>query len=434
MKSERLQDVWRALRPRDKVIVFVAAAVVAAGGLVSGAYVAGRGKAPVSDIARAVAATVTAMPTPSPAIVEKVVKETVIVEKPVSIVVEEPVTMTIVIREPVTTMITLEEPAVVAVAVAKSAETLIQEIAAAPTPLPTAAAAPAVESVPLPALYVVYDDAGEPSVFGLQASDIEAWLAPWVGPDSLWMLRIHPFYINWIKAANVQHIEGVLDSKGIFLFVNGEPLPYLAWDGESLDHVSQMAQTFAVPYADLIRPYLPLLRHIGLDIVIQMPLAEGATPIPYRDPRIGLMEVTEAPQAISKPPVVTHMEVVYDERGVPHIGGISVETLEALTGVSLWGVKLDPTVMAYLQAANIQHITLMREPEGLHLLVNGRDLPFLAWDEELLSNALDLYVRSNAPSPMVDLVKEGLREVSRSDVKLTIRFPLAGGAQPLSLP
>jgi len=283
-------------------------------------------------------------------------------------------------------------------------------------------------------MYVEFDDRGEPSIFGIKASTIETWLSPWMGPNSLWMVKIHPYYMDWIKAANIQHIEGVWDSDGIFLFVNGKPMPYLAWDGESLDYVGQIAETFGVPYAGVIRRFLPLLRHIGLDIVVQMPLAEGATLIPLRDVRSGLKEVAATSEAIAEPSAVVHLEVAYDERGVPSMAGISAEDLEMMTGYSLWMTKLNPAVLASLQAANIQHVALVTRADGLHLLVNGRDLPSLAWNEEHLNNAINLYAQSNAPSPFVDMVKETLAQLGHADIRLVIRFPLAEGAEPIALP
>jgi len=289
-------------------------------------------------------------------------------------------------------------------------------------------------TIRLPRMYVVYDDTGDPSIFGIKASTVESWLAPWVGPNSLWMLKIHPFYMDWIKAANIQHIEGVWDSKGIFFFVNGKPLPYLGWDSEGLAYMGQMMETFGVPYGRLIRRLLPLLQHIGLDIMVQMPLAEGATPIPYRDVKAGLMEVPETSEATAEPAAVVHLEVVYDEDGVPSMAGISAKDLEAVTGYSLWAVKLDPTVLASLQAANIQHVALTMHSNGLRLLVNGRALASLVWSEEHLNNAVDLYVQANAPGPIIDMVKESVLQVGHADVRLVVRFPLAEGAEPIALP
>jgi len=291
----------------------------------------------------------------------------------------------------------------------------------------------------LPRLYVLYDVTGEPSVFGIKASTLETMLTPFAGPNSLWMVKIHPYYMDWIKAANVQHIEAVWDKGGLFLFVNGKAMPYLAWDADSLAQAGLMTEMFGTAYygngALLVRRLLPLLQHIGLDLIVQMPLADGATPIPYRSPKASLMEVSGVAQAMAEPSATVNLEVVYDERGIPYLAGISAEAVEMFTGPNtLWMAKLAPEAVDSLQAANIQHMALTTRSNGLHILVNGQTLPFLAWDEEHLNNALDLYVQSNAPSEYVNMVRETASQIGRADVRMVIRFPLAAGAEAIAAP
>lgn len=306
-------------------------------------------------------------------------------------------------------------------------------------PMEAEAVSPQAFTLRLPRLYVVYDDTGEPSVFGIKASTIETMIAPFAGPNSLWMVRIHPYYMDWIKAANVQHIEVVWDKGGLFLFVNGKAMPYLAWDDASLAQAGLVTEMFGTAYygegARLIRRLLPLLQRIGLDLIIQMPLADGVTPIPYRSPKASLMEVSGVAEAMAEPSATVNLEVVYDERGIPYLAGISAEALEAFTGPNtLWMTKLAPATVDSLQAANIQHIALTSRSNGLHILINGQTLPFLAWDEEHLNNALDLYVQANAPSEYVNMVQEMLRQIGHADVRMVIRFPLAAGAEPIAVP
>ncbi|MBC8449407.1 MAG: hypothetical protein H8D78_16800 [Chloroflexi bacterium] len=307
------------------------------------------------------------------------------------------------------------------------------------TPLEGGAVSPQAFTFRLPRMYVAYDDTGEPSVFGITASTLETMLTPFAGPNSLWMVKIHPYYMDWIKAANVQHIEAVWDKGGVFFFVNGKAMPYLAWDDESLAYAGLMTEMFGTAYygnsAQLIRRLLPLLQRIGLDLVVQMPLADGATPIPHRAPKASLMEVSGVAEAMAEPTAAVNLEVVYDERGMPYLAGISAEAIEMLTGPNtLWMTKLAPAAVDSLQAANIQHVALTTQSNGLHILVNGQTLPFLAWDEEHFSNALSLYVQSNAPSEYVNMAQETVSQIGRADVRMVIHFPLAAGAEPIAAP
>jgi len=289
---------------------------------------------------------------------------------------------------------------------------------------------PTVESftLRLPRLYVQYDAEGEPIIWGIRASDLEYW----TGAD-LSMVRIPKFYMDWLIASNLQHIEVTQNGKGIFAYVNGKPMPYLAWDGESLSYAAEVAEAFNVPNAALFRRVLPVLRHIGFDVIVQMPLQDGVAAIPYRDEKAGLMETTAEP-VIAEPFVQLHLEVVYDQNGVPSVLGISAEDLEAMTGLSFDRVKLGKDVIAMLQEANIQHITLQTRGDGLFLYINGRPLPNIAWSQDHLRNAVDLYAQMNAPSAFVDIVRQFVLGLGNSDILLVVRFPLAEGAEPISQP
>lgn len=74
------------------------------------------------------------------------------------------------------------------------------------------------------------------------------------------------------------------------------------------------------------------------------------------------------------------------------------DVAEALTGEPLVGriVVIDPKYLRWFDRADIQHVTLASRPEGLFVLVNGRALPYLAWDEgtaETLVDVLGMFVK-----------------------------------------
>lgn len=286
--------------------------------------------------------------------------------------------------------------------------------------------APTVEEfvLRLPRIYVQYVDNGagawEPSVWGIKASDVEYW----TGAD-LSALRIPDFYMDWLKDSDVQHVEVVHNGQGIFLFVNGLPLPYLAWSGESIDYAAEVAEAFQVPNARLLRKLLPLLRHIGLDVVVQMPLQAGAEPIPYRETGQELMGV-KAQSVGEEPSVQLHLEVTYDDSGVPYVFGMSAELLEAM-GYGVPG-KLPPEIIVALKEAGIQRVALQTRGDGLFLFINDRPLPHIAWSEDRLSNAVNLYAAMNAASwvpneAFVQAVRELVLQLGNSDILLAVNFP-----------
>ena len=109
--------------------------------------------------------------------------------------------------------------------------------------------------------------------------------------------------LNFFVACRVIYIFGVSMNHFRKMFTEllaGEPLPYVSWDADSVGLTGDLIYGMGVPNGDIIRRLLPLLRHIGLDIIVQMPLAKDAAIIPYRDEDGGLMQ-SMAAAAIEDP-------------------------------------------------------------------------------------------------------------------------------------
>jgi hypothetical protein len=294
------------------------------------------------------------------------------------------------------------------------------------SPAAVAEPVPGLESfnLRLPRLHVQYVETGqgysEPAIWGITASQLGSWL----GTD-LSMLRIPQFYMDWLKASNVQHIEVAYNGDGLFLYVNGEPMPYIAWDAYSIGATGDLVAGLGVTYGDLIRQLLPLLRHIELGVVLAMPLSDGAQPIPYRDQNAGLMAST-APAEIAGSLGELKLRLVYDEQGMPSVLGMPAALLQPLLG-STPG-QLPPATMAQIERADIQFITLQSQGNGLFLLVNGRALPHLAWSQEHLGNAVDLYAQMNEAgttpnAQFVGLVRQVVLSLDRFDLSIGVEFP-----------
>lgn len=273
----------------------------------------------------------------------------------------------------------------------------------------------------LPRLEITFDEVGDPSIMGLSLGQIGTWLN-----QDLSGMRLNKYYVDWMTAANIQHIEMRAIGDGIALFVNGKPMPHLAWDDASLEQANNIAALFNVPSTNVIKKFLPLARRLGLDIVLHFPLRSDAEAIPLADSGAAMLAAKPEEGPAS---AVIHFEVKYDERGVPAILGISAEDLLDL-GISV-PVVLAPEALHTLQANNIQHMELRGKPDGLYIYVNGNLLPNLVWDNNFLSNAADVYAQMNPASPYIDLVKQFLPMVDNADVAIMVHFPLAAGATPI---
>lgn len=83
-------------------------------------------------------------------------------------------------------------------------------------------------------------------------------------------------------------------------------------------------------------------------------------------------------------PIVLHLTVDYDARGVPSIAGVSANHL-ALLGVNA-PVAIAPEQLRVLQTNNVYKIVLQTEPDGLYLSINDAELPHLSWNAQNLQN------------------------------------------------
>jgi sulfur carrier protein ThiS len=275
----------------------------------------------------------------------------------------------------------------------------------------------------LPRLVVDFDRDGNPSMLGLTLSDITGL----IGVDSS-QLQLNKLYVDWMTTANVQHIEMRHTGDGLALVVNGQPLPRLAWDDASLQQASELALLFDVPAdkVNIVKELLPMIRRLGLDVVLTFPLRPGAKPIPLADPAIATAKVK--PEEAPSMPIIK-FEIKYDQQGVPAILGVSAQDLAALGFNAPLALRMD--YVRALQTHNIQYVELRINSGGLHVYVNGSPLPNLVWDSVMLTNSANLYVQMNPTSPYIAMVKQVVPTLNTMDIAILVHFPLAAGAQPI---
>lgn len=122
----------------------------------------------------------------------------------------------------------------------------------------------------------------------------------------------------------------------------------------------------------------------------------------------------------------------FDTNGVPSVGGAPLATLGGAFGVAgLEAVTLAPEQISTLTAANIQHLQINNTPAGLSLLVNGAEIPTLAWDGESLGTLQSLAEQMGDGVPPI--VQQLLPVLGQVGVGVTVRFPLAQGAELIPL-
>ncbi len=278
----------------------------------------------------------------------------------------------------------------------------------------------------LPPVYVQYDADGVLGVAGITTNQLYRL----TGID-LRMLNLQPWVVERLVAADVQHIEVAEDADGLAVYVNGKPLPYIAWDGESLQNLGDMLAVFDVPYASVVKAVLPLVRFTRLAVVVQFPIRPGAAVAPFRE-RNAPAVVRARTESVENPVAVVRLDVTYDETGMPSLFGLDARTLAGL-GVDVRPLALNQALVQRFMAHNIQHVHFVNRPDGIHIYVNNKALPYPAWDDEHVQTAIDLYSRltGDSQSPFLNLAGQVLPELRRSDVDLLLRFPVPEGKEPI---
>jgi hypothetical protein len=280
--------------------------------------------------------------------------------------------------------------------------------------------------VALPQIVIDFDASGNPSIQGLDMAALKPLMGSQdpLGSLGIGKVEIAPGIklVDSLMAANVQNVELRQAGDGVAILVNGKPLPHISWTDESLKQMTDVAAIFNVQGLDLVKKVLPIVRRLGVNVVLRFPPQPGAEVIPLTDPNVPL----PTPQANDGPDsIVAHMEVKYDGQGVPSILGISARDLQSM-GLNL-PLALAPSVIESLQKQNIKSMELRSKPDGIFIYANDVALPNISWDNTMLLNVAELYGQMNPTSPFVAAVKQFLPAINNVNIDLVLRFPSADG-------
>ena len=152
-------------------------------------------------------------------------------------------------------------------------------------------------------------------------------------------------------------------------------------------------------------------------------------------PRAGGGETLTLPGGESLAVDLPALLIDFDVEGKPSVGNVPLAQLASQVAPGLLdNLTLTPDVIQYMLDSNIQHLQISNGPEGLNLLVNGRSLPSLRWNGEILEDtagAIDLLgVELGAGAALVESV---LPLVGHVGVGVILRFPVAEGIAQIPL-
>lgn len=287
----------------------------------------------------------------------------------------------------------------------------------------------------LPRVTINIAEDGSPKFFGIPTSKV----ADVLGQDPA-SFSLPAETLDLLAGADIQNVELVIRGEGIVPFVNGKALPYIELDQETRDNLGTLLKLAGVDEATSSKLQKLLTNDIvsklGIPIVVRFPVQAGVTEAPLRDKdTLPLVDTEQQRSAVAAPLLVAHLDVALDEAGVPTIAGSSMADYQnalqiAGIPVDLSSARVDPAVVASLAAADVQVFQAETEPEGLYLYVNGSTLPNVAWDQERINNAIELFSQFEPDSPYLPILRFLAPYIQPADVELGLFLPTPSGEQP----
>src|SRR5262245_36340314 len=108
-------------------------------------------------------------------------------------------------------------------------------------------------------------------------------------------------------------------------------------------------------------------------------------------PRAGGGESAALPDAEAMTVDLPALVLDFDSEGVPSVGNVSMAQLAALMpGAPFDALRLPAEAVTLMTTHNIQHIQISNSPTGLILLINGKAIPSLKWDGEILTGTAEV--------------------------------------------
>ena len=203
--------------------------------------------------------------------------------------------------------------------------------------------------IALPRITVDVDSDGTPSILGISPS-----ILAFAGIDTE-AFKLPAETVQRLSEENIQHIEVAVVDRGLRIWVNGEPLPFVQTDTASLQRTIGLLKALEVEQAGMLERLLPIMTRLGLDFALRFPVQPGAEVIPLSV--VG--EARQAPLAPTTDPasVIAKFEVKYDEAGNPSVMGIDAGNVV--------NQVLSPELIQQLQAADIQALEFRSNPTGM---------------------------------------------------------------------
>jgi hypothetical protein len=288
---------------------------------------------------------------------------------------------------------------------------------------PRTASSPAAESdgkqlvVELPAIVL---DVAEDGQITLSEGPLQGLLAG-LGVD-LSSLSMDAETVQDFVKANVQHIQ--LDNRpdGLGIYVNGQAMPTLAWDDQSL---ASLVKVLDMTGADLgpAAKLLPILPNLGIGVVVRFPASAAAIPLAKLTASAAVGSQNTLQAALSTPAKI-NIALTYAGDGTYQLKGLNPFILSAIPADAL---KMSGDTLDSVAEMGIKGLSIVARPQGLVVLVNNEPLPYLrSANQEQLLKMIELILQlqgGESASQYVGLVRQLLPALMTAGLSANVTFP-----------
>ena len=191
---------------------------------------------------------------------------------------------------------------------------------------------------------------------------------------------VPPALIQQLQAANVQQLQVRAGANGVFIYANGQQLPYIAWDSESAANLNNVLRAANMNVVDVNQ-----LRTVGLGANLKIPPAQGQAVLNV--PRWS--GETVIPAAAPAAAETLQLGVTVNDQGQLSALGLPADTLAAIAGGAL--PTIDANTLGMISALGWDTLSVQTTPGGITLVANGdQRLPYIAFDAESLQRGIEV--------------------------------------------
>ena len=281
--------------------------------------------------------------------------------------------------------------------------------------------------VDLPALVVDFDADGKATLGGVAVADLNPSLASldtMIGPDTVALFTEN----------NIQHIQISTTPTGVDILVNGQAIPSVGWDGESLAGAQQLLALLGNDGLAMVQSLLPQIANIGIGVTLRFPPSQGADLLPLTVTGEGSAAETaaqaeEAYLAQAGSPANINLPITYASDGTFSLGNLTADQLTVLLGAPLESLTLTADQIARAKELGVKTLTIATDSAGVRMTLNGTALPHISWGDGKLAYGLNLALQSGllgsggSSEDMGLLIEKLLPIIQTSAVTIQVTFP-----------